>query len=357
LAQTIVVRKYEKGDEKDIFELWRVCYGEVSYDYFIKHWVWECEKNPLGKHIWIAECNGKMVAHLLYIPVDLKVGKEIFRSVIVTHAMTHPNFQGKGLQRRLQAVSREELVKEGIYVLFWWPREIFYRHRRKESDYLVCKIPVMEKFLDTDEFMEEVTRSRFLAKCISIWLNPILRVFFGSKKNPVNENLKIKEITRFDDRINDFWEDVSRNFSIIVVRKKEHLNWQYFQRPNSNFKVLLAEEDEKILGYIVFTSEDKKGFVADLLAYPHRPDVAQSLITIATKQLREENVHRIFCQMLKLNNPYYRILRANSFLQMSSSKYPFGVTVYSPSKVLREFLRSPRNWYLTANDLGARTTI
>ena len=52
--------------------------------------------------------------------------------------------------------------------------------------------------------------------------------------------------------------------------------------------------------------------------------------------------------MLK-NNPYYKVLRANGFIPIQS-KYPFGVSMYSPSNVPTEFVKNPNNWYLTLGD-------
>lgn len=346
LAQSFVVRKYKEGDEKGIVELMRLCFGRADYDYWMKHWVWEYKENPLGKDVWIAEHNGQIVAHHAHIPINLKVGKKIFRSCIGADSMTHPKFQRRGLQRKLGDITDKEQVKAGIYFSYWFPGEIYHKHRG-ENSYAVCKIPVMMK-LYPNETMRKLTGSRFLAKVLSVPLNPIISIIFRSKKSPIIEGMKITEIAQFDDRVDDFWKDVSRYFNIIVVRNKEYLNWRYFKRPNSNFRVLLAECDEKILGYVVFASKDEKGFIIDLLVYPHRLDVVQSLILTAVEHLREEKAHRIICWMLK-NNPYYRVLRANGFIRLSST-YPFGVTTYSPSKAPTEFVKNPKNWYLTLGD-------
>jgi len=348
LTQSFVVRKYKKGDEKGILELMRLCFGRTDYDYWMKHWVWEYKENPVGKYIWIAEYNGQIVAHSSNIPVNLKVGKRIFKSCIAADVMTHPKFRRRRLQRKISDIKREELVKAGMYFSYWFPGKIYYKHKRKGRDYDVCKIPVMMKFLDTNEVLRKLVGSRFLAQVVSVWLNPVFSVFFGSKRKPIIKDVKITKITQFDDRINDFWKDISRYFSVIVVRNREYLNWRYFRRSHLNFKVLLAEEDGKILGYIVFFSKDEKGFIVDLLVYPHRFDVIQNLVLIAVEQLRKEKVHRIICWMLR-NNPYYGVLRANGFIPISS-KYSFGVTIRSPSIVPVEFVKNPNNWYLTLGD-------
>ena len=348
MAQSFVIRKYKQGDEKGIVELMRLCFGRADFDYWMKHWVWEYKENPLDKDIWIVEHNGQIVACHAHVPINLKVGKKIFKSCIAVDHMTHPNFRRRRLQWKIGDIAHDELRKAGIYFSYYFPGEVFHKHRRRGAQYEVYKIPVMMKILDTNEILRELTGSRFLSKVLSVWLNPTISIFFRSKKSSIIEDLKITEITHFDDRINDFWKNVSRYFGIIVVRNKEYLNWRYFKRPDSNFKVLLAEEDEKILGYIVFSSKDEKGFIVDLLVDPHRIDVIQSLVSTAVEQLREEKVHRIVCWMLK-NNPYYKVLRANGFIPYSS-KYPFGVTIYSPSNVPVEFVKNPNNWYLTLGD-------
>lgn len=349
MAQSFVVRRYKEGDEKGIVELMRLCFGRVDYDYWMKYWVWAYKVNPLGNHIWITEHNGQIIAHHAHIPVNLKVGKKIFKSYIAGDAMTHPKFQRRGVQRELGNIADSELVKAGRYFGYSFPGEIVSKHKAGGgTNYDVSKTPVLMKIFDTNEVLRKLIGSRFSLKVLSVWLNHVVSVFFRPKRSSVIEDVKITEIERFDDRINDFWEDVSRHFGAIVVRDKEYLNWRYFKRPDSNFKVLLAEKDEKILGYIVFSSKDEKGFIVDLLAYPNRLDVIQNLVLRAVEQLREEKVHRIICWMLE-NNPCYKVLRDNGFIPIPL-KYSFRVTIQSPSHVSTEFVKNPNNWYLTLGD-------
>jgi hypothetical protein len=315
----------------------------------MKYWVWEYEENPLGKVIWVVEHNDHIVAQMGLIRVDLKVGGKIFKSVIYADAMTHPNFRRRGLQRAIEAQTENELVKAGIYFSYWFPGEIFRNHGRHGVDY-IYKLPVLVKFFDTDETIRKLIGSSFFSKVLSLWLSPIMDVLFRPKKEAVIEGVKITKIAQFDDRINDFWKNVSRYFDIIVVKNREYLNWRYFQRPNSNLNVLLAEDDSKILGYIVFSSRsrDKRGFIVDLLVYPHRLDVIQNLVSMAVKQLRKEKVNMIICLMLE-NNPYHKILRANGFIPISS-RFVLGISIYFPSRVPSELVKNPNNWYLTLGD-------
>jgi len=329
----------------------RLCFGTVDFDYYMRQWVWKYKKSPLGKYILVVDHEGQIVAHNSHIPVSVKVGKKILESCIGTNAMTHPKYRRRGLQWKLRANAHDELVKASIYWQYSFPGEIFQRHPGTRTSYAVCKIPVMMKIFDTTEIVRKLIRIRVLAKVLSVWSNLIIGAFFKSKKKPIIEGVKITKIVKFDDRINDFWNNVSKYFDIIVVRNKKYLNWRYSQRPDSNFRILLAEEDEKILGYIVFSSKDESGFIVDLLVFPHRLDVIQNLVVMAVEQLRKERVYRIICWMVK-NNPYYRILRANGFIHLPSryALYPLTVEIYSPSNVPTEFAKNPNNWYLTLGD-------
>lgn len=347
MAQSFVVRKYEEGDEKGILELRKLCFGRTGYDYRMKQWVWEHKENPHGKWIWVVEHNGQIVAHISLVLVRVKVGNKILKSGIAADAMTHPRFQRRRLQQKMYIPSDEGLVKAGIYFSYWFPGEIMLKHGRQGIDY-TCKIPALVKFFDTDETIRELIGGRFLAKVLSVFLNPIINVFFRSKRKPIIEDVKIAEIKQFDDRINDFWEKVSRFFRVIVVRNRKYLNWRYFKRPDSNFKVLLAETDGKIQGYIVFSSKGGKGFIVDLLVYPHRLDVVQKLVSMTVEKLRDERVQRIVCLMLK-NNRFYKVIRTNGFVP-TPSILGFGVSIYLPSQVSTEFIRNPDNWYLTLGD-------
>jgi hypothetical protein len=336
LHQSIIFRKYRDGDEKGILELGRICFFRTDSNYWKKHWIWQYKENPLGNYIWVAEHNNKIIAHNSFVPLKIKVGEKIFKSAIGADVMTHPNYRRK----KLFTILRDHTIKGRengkLYFTYAFPGEIL---SSKKEDH-------------NRRYTNNAKRYR------PEMIKPIIKESKGTisemKKNSINENLKVKRITQFDERINDFWRNVSRYFSVIVERKREYLNWRFIKRPNSQyFTIFLAEEDDKILGYIICFSFPKsdKGYIVDLLVDPSRIDVFQRLLRKAVEEFRNKRVRRIFCRISK-KSPYYEVLGNYGFMP-SIREYWQRVFIVSPSKMSQkaiELIKNPENWYLTLGD-------
>jgi len=339
------IRRYKEGDEEKILKLRKLCFGSADLD----KWIWEYKNSPFGNIMMVAEHQGQIIAFYSRLSVKMKVGDKILKGSIASDAMVHPDFRRKGLWHRLFKTTWERAKKEGQAISYSFANKTTYKYRPKEA-YAICRFPVLVKFFDTYEEMEKRVRNQFLAKILSVSANALFRVFCRAKKCPPVENVTVSEITEFDDRINRFWKEASSAFKIAVVRNKEYLNWRYFQRPNSDFTVLLAEEGKKLLGYIVFsvqkTLHRNRGYVIDIITHPDRPEIIQFLISKAIDRLKKEKVSLIVCSMMK-NNPYYKVFRENGFVRHSGSHI---LALADPSKVSEMFVKDPKNWYLTLGD-------
>jgi hypothetical protein len=98
---------------------------------------------------------------------------------------------------------------------------------------------------------------------------------------------KIVEATRFDARVDSLWEQASWQFDLIATRRADWLNWRFCDSRGGSWKVTTAEQDGKLLGYIVHGVVNGTGQIADLLALPGRIDVVESLIADALADFAE----------------------------------------------------------------------
>jgi hypothetical protein len=122
----------------------------------------------------------------------------------------------------------------------------------------------------------------------------------------------MREISRFDERIDAFFEEASKPFDFIVDRTAQYLNWRYCDPRGGIFNPVLAELDEEILGYAVLKMSDGHGYVADLLALPGRRDVAAALIRYAIASTRRHRAMALTCWM-PLHHTYTDLLRRHGF--------------------------------------------
>jgi hypothetical protein len=344
--QLVTVRKYREGDEEGILELRKLCFGAAD----AKMWSWEFKEAPYGNLIVIAECNGVVIGFYGSIPVKMKVGDETLMGSIVGDVMVHPDFRLKGLYSSIGERWWQEVKKEGYAISYAFGGKITSGHRSPREAFVVCRVLMLVKFYDTYGELKRRMSNRVLAKILAIFANPIFRIFYRAKKRPNVSKVTLSEIRMFDERVSDFWNEVSKGFKIAIVRNKEYLNWRYFQRPNSNFKVLLAEEEGRILGYIVFsyseTLDERRGYIIDIVAQPERPEIIQSLVSEAIDRLKKEEVDVILCWMMA-NNPYYEVIKKNGFIRRMGNSL---LAVADTSKVAGTFARDSNNWYITFGD-------
>jgi hypothetical protein len=150
----------------------------------------------------------------------------------------------------------------------------------------------------------------------------------------------IATLERFDDRIEGFFDEAARPFDFVIVRSKDYLNWRYCDPAAGRFTVRIAEEGNRILGYLVFKISEGTGYIADLLALPDRRDVVRSLIEDALSAFRGAGVEAASCWMIS-RHPYNGILRRYGFVD-SKRDVGFEYRTITVDRREVEFLDDPR---------------
>ena len=104
------------------------------------------------------------------------------------------------------------------------------------------------------------------------------------------KDLRIRTAERFDARADEFFEEAAKPFDFIVTRRHDYLNWRYCDPRAGRYEVLLAEQDDTLIGYAVTRVQNDRGYLVDLLARPERLDAVDALVTEAVRQMREAGV-------------------------------------------------------------------
>jgi GNAT superfamily N-acetyltransferase len=358
------IRKYKEGDETGILELMNLGRKDKRTN---EHWLWEYKNNPFGHFIWVAEHNGQIVGHMALIPTNMKIGDKNIPSSQAVDLIVHPKYRRQGMFLAIGKTSTEEAGREGVDITYGFPNEPARSGHLKYGWFDVCKMFLliricnmqnMVSFFEKYKIVKFLNRQKMSRNAVKLVLQIISavssflpRIFNRIEKDPnLAKDIEIHAITSFDNNIDSFWERVSKDYNIIVVRDKKYLNWRYFKKPDAKYTVLLAEENEKILGYIVLGSVNENnlslGYIVDILTSPDNERVIQVLISRAIEHFRKEVVDAIACWTLR-NNAIYKILRYNGFVPFTSC--PFIARVNS-TRLPEEFVRDHKNWYITIGD-------
>ena len=353
------IRSYEKGDENRIFELMKAVpeYSGRTLDKekWMRWWNWNYIDNPAGDSmILIADHEGKLVGARSTIRVKMKIAGETVTASENTDLMTHPDYRRQGIFSSLEKKSFDQLKDEGVYITYSFPGPMSYPGYIKSGKFFdIHAIRTVIKPVNLENTLKRRIKNKFLLKICTVAGSIFINIFYRAKKPPEVDGLTITKISSFDDRINDFWKEISNDHEIIVVRDKEYLNWRYVDVPDVEYTIYLAEEGGEICGYIVLKCVKEEGsasgYVIDIIAPLDRPEVIHSLLSKAIKYFKEERVDVIFCEMIA-DKIFYKIFKKNGFVSSCFTiKNRFIVRINSP-KISEAYIKDKKNWFIQLGD-------
>jgi len=339
------LRKYKKGDEKQVFALWKKIFGkllekndifEINQDW----WNWRILKNPGGfPDIFISEkekpeLKGKekerkkeIVAHQMIEKFRLSDNQKIYLSGLT---MCDKNYRGLDLLKLINN-STKKIKKEGS-IGYGLPNldslEIFERFKWKN----IGEIPILVRPL-----------------------NFFFRIFNIKNIWQGKNGYEIKKIKKFDKRITKFnkeFDEKNYGFKYLIKRDEKTLNWKYCENPQKQYeKRIVLDENKEIKGYCVFrcTEINNKnvGIILDIFAKDKHGFnlLVQEIVNYFSKQ----KIKFISCFMIK-NNFFYDCLRKNGFFQVPSFLLPKKNVLVILNNEKEQEILNIKNWYISYGD-------
>ena len=268
----------------------------------MRWWEWVQKGNPVRPaRILLAEDDGKIVGHDSLIFMLLKVGDQILRACQNTGRMTHPEYRRQGMASKFERRLFDESEREGVYITIAFPNKASHAVEMKTGCFFdVVTTRIVFRPLNWGNAIRLRTSSRVVSRFGAIVGSILYRVFYRSKGVPVVEGLTIRQISSFDERINEFWARVSSQYEIMVVRNKEYLNWRYAAVPDVDYSIYIAEEGGEICGYLVLRctqrGHTKAGVICDIVTQSQQ--VSQCLIAKAVEHCEREKADVVYGNMI-----------------------------------------------------------
>lgn len=346
----VSARPYREGDEPGIlavltaaFERWPA--AEIDVDP-LEHLRWKLSNHLglRGRHV-VAEADGRIVGTQGTLVQPINVNGRVLLSSQGIDVAVHPQYQKQGVRSRMNDLSLPD-----------WKDESGDIHYSLESGHpAMLLIDRMNAVADRDpsESKEEAERrvlreqegratyfrnrcealvhplrALFLSSGRSLWHSKSRSAFFRGLRlsgRAARQRMRsafagrgspgwtVRRIAHFDERFDEFWEEASEPYEFIIERTRDYLNWRYSEPRAGSFTALAAEQDDRILGYVVLKRSYGKGHIADLLARPSRHDVVASLLRVALDHFRELGVSSVECWSPR-THPNRRELRRAGFL-------------------------------------------
>jgi len=361
---SVVIRRYKKGDETGIIELRNEIF-DPSRHTDIQKWQWEYLDPPPGESkIFVYENNHKIVGHYGLIPILFKLKEQNVLSGKSEDAMIHKNYRAFGNRFiKLVKTGNEISHEEGMNLIWGFPNKAAFLPHIKGGFTYIGDVFNLMKIVNSriilDKIIPTYIKNRYFSKIIIHLLSlsfSILNIFFNLERLKKTKNITIKSVANFDERINKLWEKANSEYGITIVRNCEYLNWRFVKNPYAKSKIFIAERENEILGYIVLgiykskKHQIKIGFISDLFFDKREKAALHNLLDKAIEYLKIENVAYISASMAKAghdNKCFLNLFRKKGFLFKPRKLNSQFILKANIEKVDTDYVSDIRNWYIT----------
>lgn len=169
--------------------------------------------------------------------------------------------------------------------------------------------------------------------------------------------LRVIRVLRFDDRFDQFWQRIQRDYRVQLVRDAAYLNWRYVDAPNAVYERLCIEHASSgtIEGFVVLRltqrGDQVRGSICDLVT-PRQGQraVAHALLAASLKWFRAHSAAIAEVWMLP-GSPLRFVLRSHGFIPRSKEQYGFQASLIAPeTDSPHQGIEQADDWFLAMGD-------
>jgi len=322
------IRPYHPGDEEEIVELLELVFdGWPNFDLkcsALEHWRWKYLENPLKtSFIALGVSDNKIIGANHSTPFRIKIGQSIYLGSYGSDAAVHPDFRGIGVKTKTQELKGEMRRPSGTTLAFSVSSNpiIIKSKLRRGRPRFPHPVTVLVRIRDIDRQIDAMPIENAWFYKLGFRATKLFNdiKYASGVSDEVEKEIRIREIHAFDEKIDHFWEEVSKHYDFILERNRSYLNWRYCDTRAGDFIIKQAENDRgEILGYIVvkinrYRKEYPIGYVVDLLTLPNQLEVARVLTDDAVNLFDSMDVN-IVSLLVPKHHPHEEVLKRFGFL-------------------------------------------
>ena len=221
----MIIREGTSSDTTEIISVLKASLGESKLPKTEEIWQFKHFENPFGKSlILLAEENEKIVGVRAFMRWQWQLGNKVFSAYRAVDTATHPNYQGKGIFKKLTLRALEIAKENGDHFIFNTPNS------QSLPGYLKMDWKKINK--------------------LKVHLAPVNPVnFIRSKKNHQYVIQKNRNENSFDELVNSFNAINASRSELFSVKSLEYLAWRYENNPLQQYDVR-SDDDFYLATYI-----------------------------------------------------------------------------------------------------------
>lgn len=270
-ADDLNVRRADDTDREAVVALCRSALGWGGGDRDEAFFHWKHDENPAGASpCWIAEtAGGEMVGVRIFMRWEFEDAAGVtLRAVRAVDTATHPDWQGKGIFRRLTLGALPDLTDEGVGFVFNTPNDKSRPGYLKMGWTEVGRVPVAVRVVG----LRGLSRMRGARTAAEQW------------SVPTDAGVSAADAFADGIAVSRLLESIRRTSAISTRLSPDHLRWRYGFAP-LHYRVLQVGSD-LAEGCVVFRPRRRgsatEATVCDLLV----PEDSPKAVRVLLRELR-----------------------------------------------------------------------
>lgn len=347
------IRGYQSGDEMAICALFEKVFGKpMGKTESIRHWRWEFLENPAdGLFVQLAWDGDKLVGQYTASPVYMYADGRNITAALSHDTMTDPEYARLGIFRNTAEALYADQKKEGHFFIYGFPNRNsihgFIKHLQWQR---IMTVPVHVRPI---RMIKNISRYLSAGMRVSQKEESILNVASLPYDKSGVYNLRIEK--EFGNWADELWKSCRNQHRLWVVRDRNYLNWRYVLKPENQYNIVSAWEDDKPIGYVVFAFIDmnfgKSVFVMDFVTDLNYKGAAELLLS-SVINAAHENACAVASVLLTPGSKYLHIFRKKLFLPLPEYIFPqplyFGARSFDSS--FNHLIFNPKAWSISWGD-------
>jgi GNAT superfamily N-acetyltransferase len=247
----MVIREASESDIDGILKVLKASLGEVSSKKTREVWNYKHINNPFGKSlVLIAIVNGEIVGVRAFMRWQWQLGSKVYSCFRAVDTATDPNFQGKGIFKKLTLKALDLGIKEKSNFVFNTPNSQSRPGYLKMGWKVVGKVPV--------------------------YIRPFFRMNFSN----VEDNSRDAKVST--EALNRFKTNQIADQKLFTPKSIDFLNWRYRNCPLQTY-LIYEKENFFVAAYVKDHNYFKELRISEIISDTRHKKIKEKILFWATK--------------------------------------------------------------------------